>query len=151
MKITYKGDYALKTILDLAYVFDSNRVVPLIDIAKRQNIPVNYLEQIMLKLKGSGFLNSKRGIGGGFFLTKSPKEITIGDIVRVMEGPIEPIACGKKNHDASCGEEEQCVFREIWMKVTENISSVVDRLTFEDIMKRNDELKKQNQDYMYYI
>ena len=151
MKITYKGDYALKTILDLSYYYNRNGVVPLVDIAKRQNIPENYLEQIMLKLKGSGYVDSKRGIGGGFFLTKSPKEITIGDVVRVMEGPIEPIACGKKNHDDSCGEESQCVFREVWMKVTDKISSVVDQLTFEDMMQRNDELKRQSQDYMYYI
>jgi Rrf2 family protein len=126
-------------------------VIPLGDIARRQNIPENYLEQIMLSLKRSGYVGSKRGVGGGFFLTRSPDEITIGEIIRVMEGPIEPIACGKKNHDASCGEEDFCVFREVWMKVTENISSVVDQLTFEDIMQRNDELKKQKQDYMYYI
>ena len=151
MKVTYKGDYALKTILDLSYFYDRNSVVPLVDIAKRQNIPENYLEQIMLKLKGSGYVDSKRGIGGGFFLAKSPKEITIGDVIRIIEGPIEPIACGKKYHDDSCGEESQCVFREVWLKVTDNISSVVDQVTFEDMMQRNDELKRQNQDYMYYI
>jgi Rrf2 family protein len=151
MKVTYKGDYALKTILDLSYFYNRNFIVPLVDIAKRQNIPENYLEQIMLKLKGSGYVDSKRGIGGGFFLTKSPKEITIGDVIRIIEGPIEPIACGKKIHDDSCGEESQCVFREVWLKVTDNISAVVDQVTFEDMMQRNDELKRQNQDYMYYI
>jgi Rrf2 family cysteine metabolism transcriptional repressor len=151
MKISYKGDYALKTILDLAYFYNGRLVVPLVDIARRQNIPENYLEQIMLSLKGSGYVGSKRGVGGGFFLAKSPKEITIGDIVRVMEGPIEPIACGKKIHDAGCGEEAQCAFREVWMKVTDSISTIVDQLTFDDMMQRNDELKKQNQDYMYYI
>ena len=151
MKISYKGDYALKTILDLAYFYGSNHVVPLGDIARRQNIPENYLEQIMLSLKGSGYVGSKRGIGGGFFLTRSPDEITIGDIIRVMEGPVEPITCGVKNHNSSCGEEEFCVFREVWINVTESITAIVDRITFTDIMRRNDELKKRKQQYMYYI
>ena len=150
MKITYKGDYALKAILDLSYRYEENRAVSIAEIAKRQNIPGQYLEQIMLLLKGAGFIDSKRGVGGGFFLKKSPDQIILGDVVRQVEGPIEPIACGKKIHDYSCGEEDECVFREIWLNVTTAISNVVDHVTFAEIMRRDME-KKSKTGYMYDI
>ena len=151
MKITYKGDYALKAILDLCHFYGSNTVVPITDISQRQNIPVNFLEHIMLTLKKSGFVDSKRGIGGGFVLLKSPKEITIGDIVQVIEGPIEPIACAKCPSEADCGEEDICAFREVWLKVTKATTDIVDHVTFTDIMRRKKELDEINNEYMYYI
>ncbi len=151
MKITYKGDYALKAILDLSFYYGDNQVIPLSAISERQNIPVKYLEQIMLILKGAGFVDSKRGIGGGFFLLKSPENITIGEIVRLIEGPIEPIACGKKIHDSTCGEENTCAFREIWLDVNNAISQIVDSVTFAEIMKRTIALKEKESNYIYYI
>lgn len=151
MKITYKGDYALKALLELAFDYEANKVVSLTDISKRQNIPVKYLEQIMLILKGAGFISSKRGIGGGFFLLKPPEEIILGDVVRLIEGPMEPIACGKRIHDYKCGEEDECVFREIWVNVTDAISAIVDHVTFADIMNRAKEMREKKTKYMYHI
>ena len=151
MKITYKGDYALKAILDLSERYESGEVVPLSDISKRQNIPVQYLEQIMLTLKGAGFVDSKRGKGGGFSLTTSPEKMTLGEVIRLIEGPVEPIVCGKKVHDSSCGEEECCAFREIWVKVTDAVSEIVDHVTFAHIMQRTQELREENAGYMYEI
>lgn len=151
MKITYKGDYALKAILHLAYHFDSGSVVPITDISNKQNIPVQYLEQIMLILKNAGYVESKRGKGGGFFLILSPSNVTLGEILRLIEGPVEPIACGKYKHDYSCGEEDQCAFREVWVKVTDAISDVVDHVTFTYIMQRTKELQDQNRAIVYQI
>jgi len=151
VKITYKGDYALKAMLDLAMHYESGGVVPLSEIASRQDIPMQYLEQIMLIIKGAGYVTSKRGIGGGFALTKPPAEISIGDIVRLIEGPVEPFICGKKIHDSSCGEEQCCAFREVWLKVTAAISDIVDSVTFAGIMQRTKELKERNTGYMYQI
>jgi len=151
VKITYKGDYALKAVLDLAIRYESGGVVPLSEIAGRQDIPMHYLEQIMLIIKGAGYVTSKRGIGGGFALTKPPEEISIGDIVRLIEGPVEPIICGKKIHDSSCGEEQCCAFREVWLEVTDAITNIVDSVTFAGIMQRTKELKEQNTGYMYQI
>jgi len=151
VKITYKGDYALKAVLDLAMHYESGRVVPLSEIAGRQDIPMHYLEQIMLIIKGAGYVISKRGIGGGFALTKPPEKISIGDIVRLIEGPVEPILCGKKTYDSSCGEEQCCAFREIWLEVTDAVSNIVDSVTFAGIMQRTKELKEQNTGYMYQI
>ena len=151
MKIPYKGDYALKAILDLSYRFEENRAVSITDIAKRQNIPAKYLQQIMLVLKGAGIIDSKRGIAGGFFLKKPPDQVILGDVVRLIEGPIEPIACGKKISDYSCGEEDECVFREIWVNVTEAILNIIDHLTFADIMCMDSEMKKKNMRNLYDI
>jgi Rrf2 family protein len=150
MKITYKGDYALKAILDLSYNYKEGIVVPLTDISKRQDIPEKYLEQIMLILKRAGFVSSKRGIGGGFYLQKPPKELTLGDIIRVIEGSVEPIACGVENYDC-CGEEEKCAFREVWLKVTRAITDIVDTVTFEYMMKRTHELQQECDGYTYHI
>ena len=151
MKITYKGDYALKAILDLSGFYGTDRVIPLIEISQRQDIPEKYLEQIMLMLKRAGFVESKRGIGGGFQLVKPPKEITLGDVVRVIEGPIEPISCVDHNQDSCCGEEAHCAFREVWQKVADSISSIVDQVTFEDLMKRSRELKDHCSGYDFQI
>ena len=151
MKISYKGDYALKAILDLSYRFEEKRAVSISEISKRQNIPAQYLEQIMLVLKGAGMIGSKRGVGGGFFLKKAPENIVIGDVVRLIEGSVEPIACGRKIHDSSCGEEKECVFREVWVNVTEAISEIVDNVTFADIMRRDQEMKRKNMGYIYNI
>jgi len=150
MKITYKGDYALKAILDLSYQFNSGKVTPLSDISKRQDIPEKYLEQIMLILKRAGYVKSKRGIGGGFLLLKPPNAVTVGEIVRLIEGPVEPIACGDAAYNG-CGEETTCAFREIWLKVTHAINGIVDTVTFEQIMKRSDELQGKHNSHTYQI
>jgi Rrf2 family cysteine metabolism transcriptional repressor len=151
MKVSYKGDYALKTILHLALNHQSGSVVPLADIAAANDIPQKFLEQIMLVLKGAGFVESKRGLGGGFMLKKDPKEITVGDIVRIIDGATEPIACAKNPADVCCNEIETCVFREIWAKVATAISDVIDRVTFADLMCRKDELEEQSKGYTYQI
>ncbi len=151
MKITYKGDYALKAILDLSFRFEDDKVTPLNDIATRNDIPVQFLEQIMLTLKGAGFIESKRGKGGGFFLTKSPENITVGDIVRIIEGPIEPIACIEKGKENTCTDTSTCAFREIWVEVANATSQIVDKATFAGLMQRSKELQQTNINYDYQI
>ena len=151
MKITYKGDYAVKAILDLAYRYSENKAVPLSEISKRQDVPAQYLEQIMLILKGAKFVESKRGVGGGFFLLKDPEDVTLGEIIELIEGPLEPIVCGKRNHDCSCGEEEVCAFREVWVKVTETTREIVDTVTFADMMRRTTEIHQANMAYDFQI
>ncbi|MBN1142756.1 MAG: Rrf2 family transcriptional regulator, partial [Deltaproteobacteria bacterium] len=93
MKISYKGDYALKAMLHLALRYDSGTVTAINEIAATNDIPRKFLEQIMLILKGAGLVESRRGIGGGFFLKRPPAEIRLGEVVRLIEGDIEPIAC----------------------------------------------------------
>jgi len=151
LKISYKGDYALKAILELSRHYQSGEVLPLVEIANRNDIPLQFLEQIMLILKGAGYIDSKRGIGGGFFLKRHPKEITMGEIIRLIDGDIEPIACVKATAEPCCIEIETCVFREIWVKVTKSMTDIVDVVTFADMMQRKEELRQQNKGYMYQI
>ncbi len=144
MKITFKGDYALKAILDLSLNSKEGKVVPLTEISRRQDIPMPFLEQIMLILKKAGYVQSKMGKGGGFLLARRPDDITLGEIIRLIEGPVEPIACGVKDRPSGCAEEERCAFREVWVNVTEAISGIVDTVTFAQIMRRTRELQNRS-------
>ena len=115
MRITYKGDYALKTILDLAIHY-GNSPITIHDLAKRADIPIKFLEQILLDLKRGGFVESRRGKVGGYLLAKAPSQIKLGEVIRFLEGDIEPIACVNK-HYAGCQDTAKCVFRGIWQEV----------------------------------
>ncbi len=138
MKITYKGDYALKAILQLAlkYNEDKNEVVSINEIAKSGDMPIKFLEQILLSLRRGGFVKSRRGIKGGFVLAKEPADITVGAIVRFIEGPIEPISCVGEECYKGCKDVASCIFRGIWQDVKTAISLVVDTVTFEDLVIR---------------
>ncbi|KAF0181778.1 MAG: BadM/Rrf2 family transcriptional regulator [Nitrospirae bacterium] len=136
MKISYKGDYALKALLELAISYDeqSESVVPMIALAKRLDIPQKFLEAILLNLKKGGFVKSKRGKEGGYTLAGHPTKVTVGDIVRFVEGPIEPIACCDDCYKG-CKDLDTCVLRSVWKKTAEAISSVVDHITLEQLAR----------------
>ncbi|MBF0503814.1 MAG: Rrf2 family transcriptional regulator [Candidatus Omnitrophica bacterium] len=131
MKLTYKGDYALKAVLDLALHY-GEELVTSHDLARRIDAPVKFFEQVLMELKRGGIIQSRRGNVGGYLLSKSPSEITVGDVVRIIEGPIEPIACVKDGY-ASCVDINKCVFRNIWQRVYEATSDIIDHVTFEDL------------------
>ena len=132
MKITYKGDYALKAILDLALHY-GEELATTSDIARRIDAPVKFLEQVLLDLKKGGFIESKRGKVGGYLLSRPPAEITVGDVVRCIDGPIEPIACVRPGY-ADCADLRKCVFKKIWQDVAESTASIIDNITFEDLV-----------------
>jgi Rrf2 family protein len=134
MRITYRGDYALKTILDLA-VHHGSSPATIHDLARRSDIPIKFLEQILLDLKRGGFVESRRGKIGGYLLSKPPAEIKVGDVIRFVDGHIEPITCLEKNYPG-CNDLYKCVFRPIWIKVSQAISNIVDKITFEDLIKQ---------------
>ena len=133
MKITYRGDYALKAVLDLA--LHEGNVVTIHELAERAQIPFKFLEQVLLDLKKGGFVESRRGKVGGYLLAKPPAEIKVGDIVRFIDGPIEPIACVEKGY-TGCTDIYKCVFRPIWREVSKPTSDIVDNITFEDLVKK---------------
>jgi Rrf2 family protein len=139
MRITYKGDYALKTILDLALHY-GNSPVTISDLAERADIPIKFLEQILLDLKRGGFVESRRGKVGGYLLAKQPSRIKVGDVIRFIDGPIEPIACVDKKYHG-CNDIYKCIFRNIWEEVAKNTAKVIDNITFEDLAKRVNHLK----------
>lgn len=134
MKITHKGDYALKAILDMSVHYDEG-LATIQEIAKRIDAPGKFLEQVLLELKKGGFIESRRGKIGGYQLSRPPKQITIGQVVRFVDGPLEPIACINECY-TDCGDLHHCVFRPIWQKVFNATSSIVDHITFADLAKQ---------------
>ena len=134
MRITYKGDYALKTILDLALHY-GNSPVTIHELAKRADIPIKFLEQILLDLKRGSFVESRRGKVGGYLLAKNPAKIKVGDVIRFIDGPLQPITCLEKGY-IGCSDIYKCVFRPLWDKVSRAISNIVDNVTFEDLVKQ---------------
>ena len=134
MKITYKGDYAIKTIMDLASHY-SRSPVTIHDLSARADIPVKFLEQILLDLKRGGFVESRRGKTGGYFLNKSPDKIRLGEIVRFIDGPIEPVSCVNPRYKG-CRDIKSCVFKSIWEQVTASTAKIIDNITFEDLVKK---------------
>ena len=138
MRISYKGDYALKAILELSVRHGSGEAVSINEIAASGDMPENFLEQILLSLKNGGFVKSKRGVKGGFFLARSPKDITVGDVIRFIEGPTEPISCVEEGYKG-CKDIKSCIFRGVWKDVGQAISLVIDTLTFEELIFRYNE------------
>lgn len=131
MRITYKGDYALKALLDLTLHYEQ-KISTINDVAKRIDAPVKFLEQVLLDLKKGGFVESRRGNVGGYQLAKDPADITIGEVVRFIDGPIEPIACVEKGY-SNCVDLNKCVFKNIWKKVVRATSDIIDNVNFADL------------------
>ncbi len=145
MKITFKGDYALKVILDLS--INQGKLQSSDEIARRQDIPVKFLEQILLQLKKGGFVKSFRGQKGGYVLSRGPKDITMGQVIRYIEGPVEPIAC--VNHKETCSYSSRCVLRDVFCDIGKYIAAKIDSLTFADLRDR--QKKNENKFSEYYI
>lgn len=134
MKVTYKGDYALKAVLDLALHYEKELVTSH-DLAKRIDAPIKFLEQVLLELRKGGIVVSRRGNIGGYFLAKSPSQITVGDVIRLIDGPIEPISCARDGY-SKCADINKCVFRNIWQRVSQATSDIIDHVTFEDLVSQ---------------
>ncbi|MDD4954025.1 MAG: Rrf2 family transcriptional regulator [Candidatus Omnitrophica bacterium] len=134
MRLTYRGDYALKAILDLALNYDG-RLTTANDMAKRIDAPVKFLEQVLLELKKGGFVESRRGNIGGYLLSRPPDEITVGEVVRFIDGPTEPISCVMKGY-SNCQDLNKCVFKKLWQKVSGATSDIIDNVTFKDLVSQ---------------
>lgn len=146
MRISTKGDYATRALQDLALHYEKGPV-PIEAIAKRQVLPVRYLEQLLLTLKRAGLLASKRGVNGGYYLAKPPREITLGQILRAVDGPIVPIYCVAEPPREHCQQEATCALRDVWVEVRDTVSAIVDHTTLEDICERIQAKTKQRVNY----
>ena len=132
MKISTKGRYALRLMLDLASN-DSGTPIRLKDVAKRQGISEKYLEQIISILNKAGFVRSVRGPQGGYSLSRTPADYTVGMILRLTEGSLCPVDCAAEEN-GSCDREDVCVTRMLWKKLDDAISSVVDHVSLEELL-----------------
>lgn len=132
MKISTKGRYALRVMLDIA-MHDDGKFIPLKDIAMRQELTVKYLEQIISLLNKAGYLQSLRGNSGGYRLTKRPDEYIIGDILRITEGDLAPVAC-LKDHNNHCSRSNECIALPFWQGLDKVIKEYVDSVTLQDLI-----------------
>lgn len=137
MKLSTKGRYAVAALYDLARHYGKGPV-SLKNIAERQMISEHYLEQLMLTLRKAGYVNSVRGSQGGYYLIREPSQITVGDIIRAMEGPIAPVDCLLSENEPLCERSNICVSRGVWRKMRDSINAVVDSVSLADLCREND-------------
>ncbi len=148
MKVSTKGHYGVQAMLDLALRYGEGPI-SLKSIAERQALSEPYLEQLIATLRKAGLVKSMRGAQGGYVLAKEPQEIKIGDIIRVLEGPIAPVECVQGDNE-QCGKYEVCVTKVVWQKVKTSIEEVLDSITLGDLCKEAKRIQLTN-NYMYYI
>ena len=133
MRVSTKGRYALRLMLDLA-MNGTNKPVSIKEIASRQNISDKYLEQIISILNSAGFVRSVRGPQGGYLLKNTPDKYTVGMILRLTEGSLAPVLC-VEDDSAECGRMENCATMRVWRELNSAISGVVDKITLADLVE----------------
>ena len=148
MRVSAKGEYALTALLDLA-LHDGLGLQPIQDIAARQAIPQRYLEQVLLQLKRAGFLESRRGSAGGYRLGRPPDQVTVGAVLRAVEGSVGGAEPGRRGGRHVRGEQVGDLGG-LWREVSEAVSAVVDRVTIEDLRRRAEERRSAARP-MYHI
>jgi Rrf2 family protein len=148
VRISAKGEYAVKAMLDLALCDDGETLQPIQDIARRQSIPQRYLEQVLLGLKRAGFLHSRRGSAGGYRLAKPPDQITVGALLRAVEGQVGVGFAGRATR-GSIGDAGGDLLQ-LWRAVSEAVDTVVDGTTLEDLRRQAAERRASTKP-MYHI
>lgn len=139
MKISTKGRYGLTIMMELANRFGEGPT-SLKSIAEKHQLSEHYLEQLVAPLRNAGLVKSIRGAYGGYILSKSPEQITAGEVIRVLEGPISPV---------DFTEEDDPAKRDLWIRIRDSIAEVLDSTTLADLIAFKDEGKQDN--YMFYI
>ena len=134
MRVSKKTEYALRALVAMAR---GPRSYQIQELSEKENIPVKYLEQILLTLRHAGFLTSKRGVGGGYSLRMAPSEIPVGEIIEIMDGPIAPVPCAalRPLEKCSCPDPRTCAVRLLMINLREEITTLLGARTIEDMMK----------------
>ncbi|WP_163194008.1 RrF2 family transcriptional regulator [Clostridium thermarum] len=143
MKLSTRGRYGIKAMVDLA-VHYGDEPISIKSISERQGISEYYLEQLFAPLRKAGLIKSIRGAQGGYILTRSPKEITVADIFKVLEGPVEISEC---LDGLVCSNEDYCATRLLWEKIKLSIDSVLETTTLWDIVDNYNKIKDKRNDY----
>ncbi len=134
MRVSAKGEYALLALFELARDYGSPGVLTIDEIAHRQDIPHPFLVQILQDLKKAGLVESRRGAGGGYRLAFHPRDISIGRVVRLIDGPVLPLKCSITSDASSCPRVGRCPISYVWDDVRSAIEGVLDHTTFDDIL-----------------
>lgn len=134
MKMSTKARYGLRALVDLAKNSECGPV-SISSIAQRQKISENYLEQLIAKLRKAGIVQSLRGSQGGYILSRPAEEISVGDVLRILEGDLNPVECPMINHDVDCMDQAECVTKYVWKKVSDSINTTVDKITLGELIR----------------
>jgi Rrf2 family transcriptional regulator, cysteine metabolism repressor len=135
MKLSTKGEYASRAMLELSIRYDEGPL-HIRDISAAQGIPERFLEQILLLLKRTGYLRSKKGPHGGYYLSKPPSRISVAEVIRVMDGPLAPIECVSVTAHEVCPFERHCGLKGLWKETRDAIAAILERTTFADLAER---------------
>jgi len=147
MKLSKRGEYALRALIDFGIAYELGR--PLLKIGElvaKERLPVKFLEQILTQLRGAGYIETKRGKAGGYFLAKPPKEISLGQVIRLIDGPLAPISCVSVTayERCTCPDEAHCGLRMLMLDVRNAIARILDRYVLGDVV--NITLRKMRRD-----
>jgi Rrf2 family protein len=141
MKLSTKGKYGVRAVYEIARQYGKGPLT-IKEIADRQGISFSYLEQILHRLGKAGLIESVRGPAGGYLLARKPSELTIGDIVRTLEGPIALSHCLEPGESGDCYQADDCVARMVWAKVGAKLEEALDSITFDDLLHQQQEHQK---------
>ena len=152
MKLSQRGEYELRALLVLG-MYHGPEVVRIRDIAQQQNIPRRFLEQILNDLKSAGFVQSRRGVAGGYRLQRAPDEISLADIIRHLEGPLAPVGCVSVNYyqRCSCPDEAKCAIRSVMQEVRDAIVGALEGVTVSHLCDRVRDLQGPMDNPLDYI
>ncbi len=150
--LSKKSKYGLRALLALARRADREPVL-IADLAKEEEIPKKFLELILLELKNTGMLQSKKGKGGGYLLGRRPEQISLGEVIRVLDGPLAPLPCVSHQayqRCAECGDEATCGIRAVMSDVRDATAAILDRESLADVLRRTDQLKREKKKVLVY-
>jgi len=148
MRLSKRGEYGLRAMIALAEPAekgDAPQMMQIKDVSQREQISPKFLEQILLTLKNAGMLHSKMGVGGGYYLARSAKEITLGQIFRTLDGPVAPIKCVSQMAYEPCGcpDEQTCGLRLAMGDVRNSIADILDHTSLADVTKRQNAVRRK--------
>ena len=143
MKISTKGRYGLRALIDLAQ-YSEIEPVSISSIATRQGISERYLEQLMTLLKKAGIIKSIRGAAGGYVLAKAQQDISVGDVLRALEGSLEPVECAAFGTGDSCEAAGGCVTKYVWQRINESINKTVDEISLKQLVDESKAVQHAN-------
>ena len=142
MKLSTKGIYGLRALIDLA-IYSENEAASIASISARQQISESYLEQLIARLRKAGLVKSVRGAGGGYKLARPASEISVGDILRALEGSLDAVKCPGLEEDNSCGGSEFCVTKYVWQKINDSINQTVDEIKLDRLIEESKSMRDE--------
>jgi Rrf2 family protein len=151
VKLSTKTRYGVRAVFDIAF-HNAGRPTQARDIARRQDVPLRYLEQIFQELRRANLVDAKRGPKGGYFLSRTPETITLGDVIRAVQGPIDLLAASDDEHKGARTSKQ--VPADIWRELATKVAGVFDSVTIRDLCQRGEKLgilRGDGQPHMYFI